>query len=114
MKSTFPSREAAYDQDSDELDHAAEELGGGVEEEPLLMEGLIQSGMRRASLDVRRSGAAGEPGGESINKGAGVGAGIANMSNSILGAGIIGLPYVLPPINLLIGRTLLPDSMIIL
>lgn len=87
LKSTIPSREAEFELDSDDID-TDEQL-----EEPL-MEGLLDSGAKRGSLDLRRErrGKDVEEGGAAPDwtKGAGVFAGIANMSNSILGAGIIG------------------------
>lgn len=92
LESIIPSREAAYDLDSDEVD--PEEVDAS---EPLLMEGLLQSGARRGSLDLRREGRAKEledgEGRETpdwLSKGAGIFGGVANMSNSILGAGIVG------------------------
>lgn len=126
LKSTIPSREAAFDLDSDELD--PEEVDAS---EPLLMEGLLQSGARRGSVDFRREGRAKEledgEGGDPpdwLRKGAGVLGGIANMSNSILGAGIIGelglssvdgrkltafvgLPYALREAGFFVGLLLL-------
>lgn len=89
LKSNIPSREAEFEADDDDLD----ELDPS---EPLLMEGLIGSNARRADLDAGRearakdleSGDDGPP--DWLTKGAGLLAGVANMSNSILGAGIIG------------------------
>lgn len=90
LKSTYPSREAQFDLDSDDLDTDEHDQL----EEPL-MEGLLQ---RRSSGERSRRAQGGDverqEGGEDapdwLTKGAGVFAGIANMSNSILGAGIIG------------------------
>jgi len=89
LKSTGASREAQFELDTDELSQ---------DEEPLLMQGLIATARQRASQElpiserVRKS--LDEVGDRPawIDKGAGVLAGIANMSNSILGAGIIGNP----------------------
>ncbi len=86
-KSNQSSREAQFELDGDELSQ---------DEEPLLMEGMIATARARASGDlpiaarVRKS--LDEIGERPLwlDKGAGVLAGIANMSNSILGAGIIG------------------------
>lgn len=101
LKSTIPSREAQFELDSNELEEGEEDdsllLRDGAGE-PLLMEGLLQSGARRGSVDVRRDGRTlGREDGipydqppDWLTKGAGILAGIANMSNSILGAGIIG------------------------
>lgn len=86
-KSNLTSREAQFELDGDELSQ---------DEEPLLMEGLIATARARASGElpiaarVRKSL---EQVGDRpawLDKGAGVLSGIANMSNSILGAGIIG------------------------
>lgn len=88
LKSNIPSREAAFEADDDLLDE--EDLDPA---EPLLMQGLLKtSAARRGSLDVRvkeyEEGNDEPP--DWLTKGAGVLAGVANMSNSILGAGIIG------------------------
>ncbi|BGP47248.1 hypothetical protein JCM10450v2_003100 [Rhodotorula kratochvilovae] len=84
-------------------------------DEPL-MEGLAYQGLRRASLDLRgeerrlkemeHEAEEYEPP-EWLSRGGGVWAGIANMSNSILGAGIIGLPYALREAGFLSGIILL-------
>lgn len=81
IKSANASREAQFEQDTDEL--LPEEGGDG--EEAVLMEGLIQSSRRRGSVDLGIPTEGPRP-----EKGSGILAGIANMSNSILGAGIIG------------------------
>jgi solute carrier family 38 (sodium-coupled neutral amino acid transporter), member 11 len=90
LKSTYPSREAQFDLDSDDIDTDDHEQL----EEPL-MEGLLQKrssgerSRRGEGKDIEREGGAEQPP-DWLTKGAGVFAGIANMSNSILGAGIIG------------------------
>lgn len=104
LKSTIPSREAAFDEDTDELEHSMDEL-----EEPL-MEGLL--GTSRESLEARRNvrlkaNEEGQNPPDWLTKGAGVMAGVANMSNSILGAGIVGLPYALREAGLCVGLVLL-------
>lgn len=116
LKSTIPSKELEYELDSDELEESdrlsLEGGGGGTarlsrggeedEDEPLLMEGLLQSSIRRGSVDITRSNnslsrsdrtTSREGDHSQSRKGASISSGIANMSNSILGAGIIGLPY---------------------
>lgn len=94
IKSHTSSREQEFELDDDELDDSD---GDGP-----LLEGLLHTtGTRRASSDSRRpkagdeeqtagEGLDDEPLPEWLSKGAGVLAGIANMSNSILGAGIVG------------------------
>lgn len=87
IKSGVSSREAQFELDGDDVSE---------DEEPLLMEGLIATARARASGElpiaerVRKSleGVGDRP--AWLDKGAGVLSGIANMSNSILGAGIIG------------------------
>ncbi|KAM0745666.1 hypothetical protein T439DRAFT_295098 [Meredithblackwellia eburnea MCA 4105] len=76
------------------------------------MEGLLHSNQRRTSLDVRRVTTpkdveSGDEPPDWLTKGAGVIAGVANMSNSILGAGIIGLPYALREAGFFSGIILL-------
>lgn len=81
IKSANASREAQFEQDTDEL-LPEDEVG----EDAVLMEGLIQSSRRRGSVDLGNH----PPELPRPEKGSGILAGIANMSNSILGAGIIG------------------------
>ncbi|ORY91585.1 transmembrane amino acid transporter protein-domain-containing protein [Leucosporidium creatinivorum] len=108
LKSTYPSREAQFDLDSDDIDTDEHEQL----EEPL-MEGLLHKRgsserSRRAqgeAKDLEREGGDEPP--DWLTKGAGVFAGIANMSNSILGAGIIGLPYALREAGFVMGLILL-------
>lgn len=92
LKSTYPSREAQFDLDSDDIDTDEHEQL----EEPL-MQGLLQkriSGERsrrgQQGGDIEYGGGTADEPPDWLTKGAGVFAGIANMSNSILGAGIIG------------------------
>ncbi|GAA6054147.1 hypothetical protein JCM3770_003219 [Rhodotorula araucariae] len=114
LASTSYARVPAYPpkagDDSEELD---EDWATGNEP---LMEGLAYQGLRRASLDLRgeerrlkemaHDAEEYEPP-EWLSRGGGVWAGIANMSNSILGAGIIGLPYALREAGFFSGIILL-------
>ncbi|BGP15166.1 hypothetical protein JCM10213_008694 [Rhodosporidiobolus nylandii] len=102
------SREARWDADGEDLDSSDYDTG----HEPL-MEGLVHS---RRSLDLRaedrrlkemESDAESDEQPEWLNRGGGIWAGIANMSNSILGAGIIGLPYALREAGFFSGIVLL-------
>ena len=79
IKSGNASREAQFEADTDLLEDPDDD------EDAVLMEGLIQSSQRRGSVDLGR-----RPNPPRPEKGSGILAGIANMSNSILGAGIIG------------------------
>ncbi|KAK4701369.1 solute carrier family 38 (sodium-coupled neutral amino acid transporter), member 11, partial [Phenoliferia sp. Uapishka_3] len=97
LRSNIPSREAEFDEDDDVLEEDDMDPS-----EPLLMEGLMQkSAAKRGSLDLRREsrkdeeGEGGDEPPDWLTKGAGVLAGVANMSNSILGAGIIGESKIL-------------------
>ncbi|GAA5916392.1 Avt2p [Sporobolomyces salmoneus] len=110
LASNISSRETAFDLDPDELDTS------DYDSAPL-MEGLLDHPRaKRGSLDLRgedrrlkaleRDAEESEPP-DWLTRGGGVWAGIANMSNSILGAGIIGLPYALREAGLLSGILLL-------
>ncbi|GAA5866457.1 hypothetical protein JCM3774_004690 [Rhodotorula dairenensis] len=109
LASSVSSREAQFDLDSEEIDNY------DTSHEPL-MEGLVHSGLRRASLDLRGEARRlkeleldaeeAEPP-DWLSRGGGIWAGIANMSNSILGAGIIGLPYALREAGFFSGIALL-------
>ncbi|GAA5897125.1 hypothetical protein JCM6882_001799 [Rhodosporidiobolus microsporus] len=107
VASTSSSREAQWDADGDDLDSDFD-----ASHAPL-MEGLVHS---RKSLDLRaedrrlkemESDAESDQQPEWLNRGGGIWAGIANMSNSILGAGIIGLPYALREAGFFSGILLL-------
>ncbi|KAG0665668.1 hypothetical protein C6P46_006452 [Rhodotorula mucilaginosa] len=109
LASSVSSREAQFDLDSEEIEEH------DTSYEPL-MEGLVHSGLRRASLDLRGEARrlkeleldaeeASPP--DWLSRGGGIWAGIANMSNSILGAGIIGLPYALREAGFFSGIVLL-------
>ncbi|GAA5870042.1 hypothetical protein JCM8547_001446 [Rhodosporidiobolus lusitaniae] len=106
LASSVSSREAQWEMDGDTLSE------DGDHDAPL-MEGLVHT---RKSLDLRaeqrrlhelESDAESDQQPEWLNRGGGIWAGIANMSNSILGAGIIGLPYALREAGLLTGLILL-------
>ncbi|GAA5839324.1 hypothetical protein JCM3766R1_004800 [Sporobolomyces carnicolor] len=110
LASNISSRETQFDLDTDELDTDE------YDSTPLI-EGLLDHPRaKRGSLDLRgedrrlkaleRDAEAHEPP-DWLTRGGGVWAGIANMSNSILGAGIIGLPYALREAGLLSGILLL-------
>lgn len=81
LASTMKSREAEFELDPDELD-ASDSPDAS---EPLLMEGLLQSGARRGSLDLRRREMDEEEEGGDVpdwlTRGAGVMAGIANSTS---------------------------------
>lgn len=109
LASSVSSREAQFDLDSEEID------GYDTGNEPL-MEGLVHSGLRRTSLDLRGEArrlkqfeldAEETEAPDWLSRGGGIWAGIANMSNSILGAGIIGLPYALREAGFFCGILLL-------
>ncbi|KDN53558.1 hypothetical protein K437DRAFT_241754 [Tilletiaria anomala UBC 951] len=143
LKSTASSREAQFDLDSDELDDAdplsfhpldaaSAVLGGNREGRqistsiPLIdripdrlqlsMDGLgtpIREGLRVASRAVPGWDGEGLP--DWLKRGAGTFDGTVNMANSILGAGIVGLPYSMREsgfvagVVLLIGLSFLTD-----
>ncbi|GAA6016112.1 hypothetical protein JCM10207_004448 [Rhodosporidiobolus poonsookiae] len=107
LASSSSSREAQWDVDGDDLDSDLD-----ASHAPL-MEGLVHS---RSSIDLRAEDrrlkdleSDVEEGitPEWLTKGGGIWAGIANMSNSILGAGIIGLPYALREAGFFTGILLL-------
>ncbi|GAA5927431.1 Avt2p [Sporobolomyces koalae] len=109
LASNLSSRETEFDQDPDDLEEDYDSAP--------LMEGLLDHPRaKRGSLDLRgedrrlkaleRDAENHEPP-DWLTRGGGVWAGIANMSNSILGAGIIGLPYALREAGLLSGIILL-------
>ena len=94
--STYPGSSHYPHGPDDSEDYDDRDWGGG--DRPL-MEGIAYKGLRRASLDLRgeerrlkeleREGEEAEPP-EWLTRGGGVWAGVSNLSNSILGAGIIG------------------------
>ncbi|KAG8833986.1 hypothetical protein FRC17_009768 [Serendipita sp. 399] len=136
LKSTLQSRETEYDLDEDELDEAAlEQLNvangelsprpplsrqNSEQRMPLLV-GLLDSAALRAPESTqgiglrRRSDEEGGPDhhedleelARKRNAGGGLLDSIANMANSILGAGIIGLPYAVKQAGFVTGVILL-------
>lgn len=98
LKSTLSSREAAYELDSDEIDHhaGADGAAGGNSSSAFELEGLVHAHRQRSSVDGERQGGSAVSaiadvlGSKSLDSGAGIWAGVAVMSNSILGAGIVG------------------------
>jgi len=131
LRSTFQSREAAYELDTDELEvEDLEQLEGAHQTRaprsgrlrdqstPLLV-GLLDSASARRSLDgslqLERRGAGGDEGDEVDLEelaskrlaGGGMLDSVANMANSILGAGIIGLPYAVRQAGFVTGLILL-------
>ncbi|GAA5955811.1 hypothetical protein JCM21900_001721 [Sporobolomyces salmonicolor] len=113
LASNISSRETQFDLDSDELEASDYDTSS---HEPL-MEGLLHHPRAmRGSIDLRAEDrrlkdlerdAEEERMPDWLTRGGGVLAGIANMSNSILGAGIIGLPYALREAGFFSGIVLL-------
>ncbi|GAA5903767.1 hypothetical protein JCM5296_003918 [Sporobolomyces johnsonii] len=113
LASNVSSRETQFDLDSDELEASDYDTSS---HEPL-MEGLLHHPRAmRGSIDLRAEDrrlkdlerdAEEERTPDWLNRGGGILAGIANMSNSILGAGIIGLPYALREAGFFSGIVLL-------
>ncbi|GAA5821852.1 hypothetical protein JCM10212_007043 [Sporobolomyces blumeae] len=112
LASNVSSREVEFDLDPDDLDASDFDSSNAP-----LMEGLLHHPRaKRGSIDLRgedrrlkdleRDAEEHEPP-DWLTRGGGVLAGIANMSNSILGAGIIGLPYALREAGFLSGIILL-------
>jgi len=130
LRSTTSSREAEYELDSDDLDDAAlAQLEAeqrtprsgrhGDQSMPLLV-GLQDIATARRSLDgtlqLESRGANGDSYGDDLDledlaakksAGGGLFDSIANMANSILGAGIIGLPYAIRQAGFVTGLILL-------
>ncbi|PPQ98624.1 hypothetical protein CVT24_003957 [Panaeolus cyanescens] len=130
LRSTTSSRETEYDLDSDELDESSvtdlersriPSRGGERDQRMPLLVGLFDSSQTRQSLD--NSLPMHSPGTDSIyigdtavtldelaakrTAGGGLLDSIANMANSILGAGIIGLPYAVRQAGFFTGLLLL-------
>ncbi|KAI0256086.1 amino acid transporter [Lactifluus subvellereus] len=125
LRSTLQSREAEYELDSDELDDEAvaqTNLEHGIgrsdprrEQSMPLLVGLLEASAVRRSLDIPL-GVDGVPDYSDVNldeltakqsAGGGMLNSIANMANSILGAGIIGLPYAMSRAGFVTGMFLL-------
>jgi hypothetical protein len=88
LKSTIASQEARY-----EVENARDSLES-EQEEPLLMHGLVHTGHQRGSVEQTRDvevDAEDDVGGDQVplwgRSGGGAWAAVANMANSILGAG---------------------------
>ncbi|CAA7263147.1 unnamed protein product [Cyclocybe aegerita] len=129
LRSTTSSRETEFEQDSDDLEEQhARELDGsrlptrrGNDQRMPLLVGLVDSSASRRSLDasIPMHGANGNTviiGEDTLDldeiaakrtAGGGLFDSIANMANSILGAGIIGLPYALRQAGFFAGLVLL-------
>ncbi|KAF9049747.1 amino acid transporter [Panaeolus papilionaceus] len=130
LRSTTSSRETEYDLDSDELDDASlSELersripsqGSDRDQRMPLLVGLFDSSTSRRSLDNSLPMHA--PGSDAIyigdtavtldeiaakrTAGGGLLDSVANMANSILGAGIIGLPYAVRQAGFFMGLFML-------
>ncbi|KAF8345834.1 amino acid transporter [Amanita rubescens] len=116
LRSTISSREVEeYDLDSDDLDDPSPNAQRHREQSMPLLVGLLDSAVARQSLD--RPLLLSSPGNlESADldsvlakqtAGGGLVDSIANMANSILGAGIIGLPYAVSQAGFVTGLLLL-------
>ncbi|GJE94466.1 amino acid transporter [Phanerochaete sordida] len=131
LRSMTQSRETEYELDTDDLDDAALEQLQAHQDRPRrsrrdneqsmpLLVGLLDSATARRSLDgslqLQHQGELGEPPDENIDleelaakrtAGGGLLDSVANMANSILGAGIIGLPYAVRQAGFVTGIILL-------
>ncbi|KAF8577746.1 amino acid transporter [Ramaria rubella] len=127
LRSTMQSRETEYELDTDELDersishlHSSQDQNDDSQTMPLLV-GLIDSAhARSASHDGPGFGLSSRPSGIADDEiidleelaakkhaGGGLINSVANMANSILGAGIIGLPYAIRQAGFFTGIILL-------
>ncbi|KAF5370657.1 hypothetical protein D9758_001805 [Tetrapyrgos nigripes] len=118
LRSTISSREAEFELDSDELDDAANTTRGSRREQSMpLLVGLIDSSTQRSLVDhLPLHTGNGHTENTDINlselaskstAGGGMVDSVANMANSILGAGIIGLPYAVSQAGFFTGILLL-------
>ncbi|KAI0063608.1 amino acid transporter [Artomyces pyxidatus] len=127
LRSTYDSREAEYELDTDDLDdHSLAQInvqqgrtsnGRGDEQAMPLLVGLLDASAVRRSVDIPMgvNGSVQNINGEidleaiaaKQNAGGGMLNSIANMANSILGAGIIGLPYAISKAGFFTGIFLL-------
>ncbi|KAG5643157.1 hypothetical protein DXG03_001487 [Asterophora parasitica] len=118
LRSTLASREAEYELDSDDLDEADDidhvTPRGRMDQRMPLLVGLFDSAEARRSTDTPNGHQM--SGGENYDleeiaakrtAGGGLIDSIANMANSILGAGIIGLPYAVSQAGFFTGLILL-------
>ncbi|KAF8625424.1 hypothetical protein AX15_005386 [Amanita polypyramis BW_CC] len=115
LRSTLASREAEYELDVDELDDPLEHGQPDREQSMPLLVGLVDSSAARHSVD-RPVPLSSSSDFESVDleaistkrtAGGGMLDSIANMANSILGAGIIGLPYAVSQAGFVTGLSLL-------
>ncbi|KAF5393508.1 hypothetical protein D9757_000592 [Collybiopsis confluens] len=120
LRSTNASREAEFELDSDELDSEPEPerripRGRPDSTMPLIV-GLLDSSHRSFESPSGLNGANGSVAGSDLDldaiaakrtAGGGLVDSIANMANSILGAGIIGLPYAMSQAGFFMGLILL-------
>ncbi|PCH43754.1 hypothetical protein WOLCODRAFT_104108 [Wolfiporia cocos MD-104 SS10] len=130
LRSTFESREAQYELDDDELDGEAlaqlesaqsrrSSRSGQRDQSVPLLVGLLDSATARRSVDgtlqlERRDGNGDDEDHLDLEAiaakrqaGGGLFDSVANMANSILGAGIIGLPYAVHQAGFVTGIVLL-------
>ncbi|KAK7472573.1 hypothetical protein VKT23_000687 [Stygiomarasmius scandens] len=119
LRSTISSREAEFELDSDELDDDAGHSRGRAEHSMPLLVGLVDSSARRGLQDhlplhVGNGNSTAEETEINLEElaskstaGGGMIDSIANMANSILGAGIIGLPYAVSQAGFFTGLILL-------
>ncbi|THH05464.1 hypothetical protein EW146_g9895 [Bondarzewia mesenterica] len=131
LRSTYTSREAEYELDSDDLDdgslaqiNSEQQTSGRQRDQAMpLLVGLLDSSAARRSLDgmiplgeagVNGRGDRGTVGDVDLEElaamqdaGGGMFNSITNMANSILGAGIIGLPYAVSKAGFWTGILLL-------
>ncbi|KAI0930309.1 hypothetical protein AcW1_009038 [Taiwanofungus camphoratus] len=132
LRSTFQSREAEYELDTDDLDgetlvqletaqqHRPQHTGRHREQSVPLLVGLLDSASARRSADGSLQLEHRNPNGDTPDEnvdldalaakqlaGGGMLDSIANMANSILGAGIIGLPYAVRQAGFVMGILLL-------
>ncbi|KAK0241624.1 amino acid transporter [Armillaria nabsnona] len=120
LRSTMASREAEYDLDSDDLDDevTVRTPPGHLDRRMPLLVGLLDSSARRnldTAIPLHTSTGQTDPDlaldledlAAKANAGGGMVDSIANMANSILGAGIIGLPYAVSQAGFFTGIVLL-------
>lgn len=118
LRSTLASREAEFDLDSDQMDeHDDANLitpPGHMDQSMPLLVGLFESSASRRSLDAVHTHESQEAAGYNLEEiaakriaGGSIIDSIANMANSILGAGIIGLPYAVSQAGFVSGLVLL-------
>ncbi|KAG5651775.1 hypothetical protein H0H81_007528 [Sphagnurus paluster] len=116
LRSTLASREAEYELDSDELDEeddVTRRPRGHMDQNMPLLVGLLDASTTRHGETTNGHEMSGgvqydlEELAAKPNSGGGLLDSIANMANSILGAGIIGLPYAVSQAGFFTGLLLL-------